>query len=74
MIVRGGQGHFKALRQIGRDMEKEFEKRLRELMQKSNKLTLKSKELAEQTDRVIQEFRKKKKADAERFNKKLGSS
>jgi len=55
-------------------MDKEFEKRLREVMQSSRELIMRSEELTAQTERLMQEFRKKKKKEAERSSGKLGSS
>jgi hypothetical protein len=55
-------------------MDKDFEKNLKELIQKSKELARQSEELAGQTDVLMQQFRERKKKEVEEGRKKLGST
>ena len=55
-------------------MDKDFEKSLRELMQRSQELARQSEQLAAQTEALMRQFRERKKQEAETGRKKLGST
>jgi hypothetical protein len=55
-------------------MDIDFEKALREVMQKSQELTRQSEELAAKTEALLAQFRERKKQEGESGRKKLGSS
>jgi len=55
-------------------MEKDFEKSLRELIQRYQELARQSEELAAQTEGLMEQFRERKKKEAEDLHKKPGST
>lgn len=55
-------------------MDNDFEKALKEVLQKSRELTRQSEKLSAQTKALMEQYRQRKKEEADSGRKKLGST